>query len=89
MGFDFGTLFLLALLIIVAALDYFSNWSKTLIYWLAIILTHPIGATIGDYMTKPEGMNLGNSNASLILVVVFILVIAIRKFTLQKSKLHN
>ena len=89
LGFDFGTLFLLALLIIVVALDYFSNCSKTLIYWLAIILTHPIGATIGDYMTKPEGMNLGNSNASLILVVVFILVIAIRKFTLQKSKLHN
>ena len=85
LGFDFGTLFLLALLMIVAALDYFLKMSKTLIYWFAIILTHPIGATIGDYMTKPEGLNLGNSNASLILVVVFILVILVRKITVQKS----
>ena len=84
LGFDFGTLFLLALLAIVAALNYFSKLSKTFIYWLAIILTHPIGATIGDYMTKPEGLNLGNSNASLILIVVFILVILVRKFTVQK-----
>jgi len=84
LGFDFGSLFLLALLMIVAALDYFSKLSKTLIYWLAIILTHPIGATIGDYMTKPEGLNLGNSNASLILVVIFVLVILIGKFKVQK-----
>ena len=84
LGFDFGTLFLLVLLMIVTALDFYSKLSKTLIYWLAIILTHPIGATIGDYMTKTEGLNFGNSKASLILVVVFILVVLVRKFTIQK-----
>ncbi len=75
LGFDGGTLLLLMLLAIVVGLFYLTKISRELLYWLAIILTHPIGATMGDYLTKPEGMNLGNIKASLLLVVVFIIVI--------------
>lgn len=75
LGFDGGTVLLLALLCVLIALVYFTKLSKELSYWLAIILTHPIGATMGDFMTKPEGLNLGNINSSLILVGVFVLVI--------------
>ncbi|MES2138243.1 MAG: hypothetical protein V4511_00940 [Bacteroidota bacterium] len=75
LGFDGGTLLLLMLLAIVVGLFYLTKISRELLYWLAIILTHPIGATMGDYLTKPEGMNLGNIKASLVLVVVFIIVI--------------
>jgi uncharacterized membrane-anchored protein len=59
--------------------------SKRTLYWLAIILTHPIGATMGDYLTKPEGMNLGNIKASLVLILVFIVVIATGKLVLKKQ----
>lgn len=76
LGFDGGTLLLLALLAIIILLVFFTKISRELLYWLAIILTHPIGATMGDYLTKPEGMNLGNIKASLVLIVVFIIVIA-------------
>lgn len=75
LGFDGGTLLLLACLAIVAGLYFFTKISRIFLYWLAIIFTHPIGATLGDYMTKPEGLNLGNSKASLILVFVFVLVV--------------
>jgi uncharacterized membrane-anchored protein len=75
LGFDGGTLLLVGLLLIVIAFLFFTNISKEILYWLAIILTHPIGATMGDYMTKPEGMNLGNINASLVLVCVFVFVV--------------
>lgn len=81
LGFDGGTLLLLGLLVIVVLLVFFTKISRALLYWMAIILTHPIGATMGDYLTKPEGMNLGNSNASLVLIVVFILVIVTGKLT--------
>jgi len=64
---------------------FFTKISRELLYWLAIILTHPIGATMGDYLTKPEGMNLGNTKASLVLAVVFILVIVTGKLTLNKK----
>lgn len=76
LGFDGGTLLLLALIAIVIGLVYFTEIARERLYWLAIILTHPIGATMGDYLTKSEGMNLGNINASLLLAVVFITVIA-------------
>lgn len=84
LGFDCGTLLLLGLLLIVVLLVFITKISRELSYWLAIILTHPIGATMGDYLTKPEGMNLGNIKASLVLVVVFIIVIVTGKLTLKK-----
>lgn len=59
--------------------------SKRTLYWLAIILTHPTSATMGDYLTKPEGMNLENIKASLVLILVFIVVIATGKLVLKKQ----
>jgi uncharacterized membrane-anchored protein len=85
LGFDGGTLLLLLLLVIVVGLSHFTKMSRALLYWLAIILTHPIGATMGDYLTKPEGMNLGNVNASLLLVVVFIVVITTGQIILKSN----
>jgi len=81
LGFDGGTLLLLILLSVVVGLVYLTKISRELLYWLAIILTHPIGATMGDYLTKPEGMNFGNIKASLLLVVIFIAVIASGQLT--------
>jgi uncharacterized membrane-anchored protein len=86
LGFDGGTILLLALLAIVVGLFYLTKISRELLYWIAIILTHPIGATMGDYLTKPEGMNLGNIKASLVLVVVFIIVIIFGKLTTKKIR---
>ena len=85
LGFDEGTLLLLTLLAIVIGLYFFTKLSREVLYWVAIILTHPIGATMGDYLTKPEGFNLGNIKASLVLVVVFIIVITTGKLTKSKQ----
>jgi uncharacterized membrane-anchored protein len=86
LGFDGGTLLLLGLLLILVVLVFFTKISIEICYWLAIILTHPIGATMGDYLTKPEGMNLGNIKASLFLVVVFIIVIITGKLSNRISE---
>lgn len=75
LGFDGGTLLLLGMLVVVVGLAYLTKIARELIYWIAIILTHPIGATMGDYMTKPEGLNLGNLKASFVLVGVFLFAI--------------
>jgi uncharacterized membrane-anchored protein len=86
LGFDGGTLLLLGLIMVVFGLYLFTGISREILYWSAIILTHPIGATMGDFMTKPEGFNLGNINASLVLVGVFILVITAGRFkSIQKN----
>lgn len=75
LGFYGGTLLLVILLSIVVGFCFFTKISRDFLYWCAIILTHPIGATMGDYMTKPEGFNLGNVRASIILVIVFIVIV--------------
>lgn len=40
-------------------------------YWLALVVSHPIGATIGNYISKPEGWNLGNVRTSAALALLF------------------
>jgi uncharacterized membrane-anchored protein len=85
LGFDGGTLLLLGLLAVVVGLYFLTTISREILYWSAIILTHPIGATMGDYLTKPEGFNLGNIKASLVLVGVFIIVIVIGQLTKNRQ----
>jgi uncharacterized membrane-anchored protein len=85
LGFDGGTLLLSAFLAIVVGLYFLTTIAREFLYWSAIILTHPIGATMGDYLTKPEGFNLGNIKASLVLVGVFIIVIATRQLTKNRQ----
>ena len=58
LGYDGGTLLLLSFLVVIVELVYLTKISREILYWFAIVLTHPIGATMGDYLTKPEGMNL-------------------------------
>jgi uncharacterized membrane-anchored protein len=85
LGFDGGTLLLLGLLAVVIGLYFLTTISREILYWCAIILIHPIGATMGDFLTKPEGFNLGNIKASLVLVVVFIIVIVTGQLTKNRQ----
>ncbi len=87
LGFDGSTLLLLGFFMAVVLLFFSTKISRELLYWLAIIITHPVGATMGDFLTKTEGCNLGNINASLILVMVFVLVLLIHVFLQRNKKL--
>jgi len=49
-----------------------------LAFWLAYILTRPLGASIGDFMAQPTasgGLNLGVTVTSLILLTLIVLTI--------------
>ncbi|MBO0767770.1 MAG: hypothetical protein J2O48_03705 [Solirubrobacterales bacterium] len=49
----------------------------TLAFWLAYILTRPLGANLGDFMSgpKPAGLNLGTSVTSYIFLGIIILAV--------------
>ena len=58
--------------------------SSTAFYWAAIVIIHPIGATIGNYISKPIGLNLGNVWTSVFLIILFILLFNYdKKYSLQ------
>src|SRR5476649_405293 len=49
LGYEGGALVFGAGLAVVAAAYFFSNVSRTLLFWSAFILTRPLGATVGDF----------------------------------------
>lgn len=50
-------------------------------YWTAIVLTSTIGATLGDYLTKEDGLNLGVAVGTAGLGVFFVLVVIVGRLT--------
>ena len=62
-------------------------------FWIAYILTRPLGASIGDYLSQPGsegGLGLGATNTSvvflaIILILVFYLTVARGKLLLKEQ----
>ena len=69
-----GSILLASLLLICIVLFREKIISNIAFYWSAIILIHPIGATIGNYISKPIGLNLGNFWTSIFLILLFTIV---------------
>jgi uncharacterized membrane-anchored protein len=63
----------------VALCYFFTNLSRTLLFWSAFILTRPLGATLGDLLDKPVaegGLNFSRASASLLLAAALVVLIA-------------
>ena len=70
LGFEKGALVFAALIAIVAALHYFTDIPDSILFWSAYVLTRPLGATLGDTLTKPHtegGLGLGRITCSLVI----------------------
>jgi uncharacterized membrane-anchored protein len=52
-GFAGGAMFFAGLIACIALLYAFTKISHGLLFWAAFILTRPLGATLGDLLTKP------------------------------------
>jgi uncharacterized membrane-anchored protein len=74
-GFLGGALIFGAALAVVAALYFWTGISRVLLFWLAFVLTRPLGATMGDFLDKPfnhGGLNLSRPIASAVLAAIII-----------------
>jgi uncharacterized membrane-anchored protein len=63
------------MLALIAAANFFTQVSHTLLFWMAFIMTRPFGATFGDLLTKPYangGLNLNRISSSLAIVILII-----------------
>jgi uncharacterized membrane-anchored protein len=80
LGYEGGALLFGALLTLVAAGYYWSTISRTALFWLAFVLTRPLGAVVGDFLDKPlskGGLALSRYSASFALLLFIIACIAI------------
>ena len=79
LGFAGGALLISGLLGLVVIAEYLTAVSTTLLFWIAFVLTRPLGATAGDFFSKPVakgGLGYGTVGASLILAAVLLALIA-------------
>lgn len=68
------------ILIVIIVAHYFTNISKTLLFWGAFILTRPLGAVVGDFLDKPVaagGLALSRYSASIALMLLILACILI------------
>ncbi len=79
-GFAGGVAIFAGAIAILAALYLFTNISRTVLFWSAFILTRPLGATLGDLLTKPQadgGFNLSRYTSTAAIAVFMIACILI------------
>ena len=70
------------LLALVVAAYYWTNVSRTLLFWAAFILTRPLGAVVGDFLDKPlsaGGLALSRYSASAALFAFILISILLFK----------
>ena len=64
-----------ALLALVAAAYYWTNISRTVLFWAAFVLTRPLGAVLGDFLDKPlnaGGLAMSRYTASAVILVFIV-----------------
>lgn len=77
-GFDGGAVVFGSLILLIAILYKTTRLPRAYLFWAAFILTRPLGATVGDIITKPlaeGGLNLSRIGASVVILVAMALVI--------------
>jgi len=69
-----------ALLLLLALLYLFTGTSRVMLFWMAFILTRPLGATVGDFLDKPiehGGLDFSRPLASAVLAASIGLLIVL------------
>lgn len=80
LGFGGGAILFAALLAVIALAYKFTDLSRPVAFWAAYVLTRPLGATVGDILTKPRaegGLNLSRISSSAVILTAMVIVVCI------------
>jgi uncharacterized membrane-anchored protein len=83
LGFAGGALLISSSLALILAAHYYTQISKVAIFWFAFVLTRPLGATVGDILTKTHdkgGLNFGTIGSSIVLASILAVCILFTTF---------
>ncbi len=65
-------------LLVLAIMYFFTNVSRTFLFWSAFILTRPLGAVVGDFLDKPianGGLAMSRFGATAILLFAILILL--------------
>lgn len=89
LGFAGGAAVIAATIGVVVAAHFFTRLPKVGLFWAAFVLTRPLGATVGDLLTKPSdhgGLGLGTLPASLVLAAALIVGVVQQSRAAQRGR---
>jgi uncharacterized membrane-anchored protein len=78
LGYAGGALVISGAMALILAAHYVTPISGTVLFWMAFVLTRPLGATVGDFFSKPltrGGLNLGTVGSSAALTAILVALI--------------
>jgi uncharacterized membrane-anchored protein len=90
LGFRNAFLIIAGILLLIVLAHYLTSINTTLLFWLAFILTRPLGAAGGDSLTKPVsegGLGWGTIGGSAALFVVLVALIVWQSVQLRRHPL--
>jgi uncharacterized membrane-anchored protein len=67
-------------LILVPALGAWARMNAVLMFWIAYVLTRPLGASFADWMGKPKivgGLGWGSGNVALVLTSIIVVAVGV------------
>ena len=79
-GFEIGALIFSGAIVGIGGLYVFTKVSRPILFWAAFILTRPLGATLGDIITKPYnegGLNINRPASALVLLALMTPLVAL------------
>lgn len=78
LGFGGGALVIAAVMLVVLGAHHLTSISGTFLFWAAFVLTRPLGATVGDFFSKPlekGGLDLGTVGSSSALAAILVVAV--------------
>ncbi|MGW2783096.1 COG4705 family protein [Streptomyces populi] len=75
LGYAGGAALVTGVLLVLVALMRVPAVPNVLLFWIAFVLTRPLGATAGDFLTKPVakgGLDIGTAGSSAVLLAVLV-----------------
>ncbi len=91
LGFEGGALVFTGLIAIVAALHFWTDIPTTILFWAGYVLTRPLGATLGDTLTKPidqGGLNLGRFTSSFVIAALMVVLVSATRLRKRGREQH-
>lgn len=89
MGYAKSALMFGGMIAIVTIAYYGFRANAILAFWIAYILTRPLGASLGDYLSQPienGGLNLGAAVTNMIFFAAIVGLVIFMSVTRQKAK---
>jgi uncharacterized membrane-anchored protein len=88
LGYTLSVVIFAAAIAVIAAAYYYLKMNEVLSFWLAYILTRPLGASIGDLLSQPAkngGYGLGTVSTSVLFLSIITSLIIYLSFKQKRS----